>query len=331
MRRSAKKSCLISSNAGCVTAIFADSTIEKFSYLMSNFKILVVSAWSDESQHADQVKSLAHQVGVSVTHRIIKGESALGAERAIHKIALEEGSAHDYVVRLDGDMVFANDRVLANISAWFSRETNKTSQRLTLAVDDFFTGGQISGMSAWRSDSTPLKVKIAPPKPEKWIDDLNGPRVFWLAKPLILHGHNPSVGQSFRFGVHRALKAVELGRQHQHWRTLQLIFNAFNQSPSYTKRAVALLGAAAVLKPENDERINWGSLDYTGDVWKELVEAVQYAESRDLLRENARISSSPLKWHFEMYGDVWHYTRHKLAILKTQVMKEWEKIYRQPF
>ena len=43
-------------------------------------RILVVSAWSDENQHHDQLKSLAIQDGVAITHRIIQGLSALDGD-----------------------------------------------------------------------------------------------------------------------------------------------------------------------------------------------------------------------------------------------------------
>ncbi len=210
---------------------------------MSRF--LVITAFTDESQFDLLIRTLKNQREVHIEHELITGLDSLGAEREIFNRALKRKAEVDYVIRLDADMTLNHPGFFKFLQDLFVRFEG--IQRISLPVEDYFTGGQIMGVHCWRASSTPANAEIVPPKPESWIDKIPGLTIQDIPFGFVNHAWCPSSSQSARFGLHRSLKACTSGPLHSHWLTLYRLHNAWRANPGDSGLSYAFYSALLIV------------------------------------------------------------------------------------
>ncbi len=211
-------------------------------------KFLVITAMTDESQFSDLCRSIEHQVDVQTTHEVITGKGAIEAEREIYRISRLFHDKVDFIIRLDADMVLIHVGFFRFLNEYF--KVNKNVCRVSLPVEDYFTGRQIMGVHCWRASSTPVDAKIDPPKPEAWIDRISGRTFFNTPVAFVKHAWGPSNSQAVRFGLHRSIKALSAGPFHGHWSTLRALYCNWYKDSSEPGLCYAMYSALIAISEE---------------------------------------------------------------------------------
>lgn len=224
-------------------------------------RVLVVTLHTDEPQFDWCRASVADQTNVDVEHVTLSGLSNVEAHRRCYELIQLRAAWFDFAVKLDADMVLASDTVLNAIGRLMDRSPGV--DHLSFAVDDFFTAGPLMGLQvfsprvSWQLDDEELFVDPSPQIPGRRMD---------LWQPgfrVAAHAPEPSSLQAFRFGVHRALKAVQPCRDRvrgsqavEQWRILMATWNAFESGRDH-RRGTAISGAEAVLSGALDGSVGY--------------------------------------------------------------------------
>lgn len=230
-------------------------------------RVLVVTLHTDEPQFDRCRSSIESQSSVDVDHVVLSGLPNVEAHRRCYRIIEDRASSFDLAVKVDADMVLATDGVLRSISDLLAHEPDV--DHLSLAIDDFFTAAPMMGLqvfsprATWIHGDEGLFVDPAPQVPGRRLD---------LWEPgfaVAAHAPNPSALQAFRFGVHRAQKAIQPDRSRlrgsqviEQWRILVATWRAFDRGQD-PRRGMAVSGAEAVLN---------GDLDMSGGYRSDAVE-----------------------------------------------------------
>ncbi len=172
-------------------------------YSVSKPKILIVSLHYNEPDIPAQIASIAQQVDVQLSHRIISDRPNLEAHQICYQVVNDEGSAFDAVIKLDGDMVFSSPRSALRMFEALEPGVDMT----TFPVKDKFTNSNIYG------------VHIFSPRVRWNIDNIAEPRVDPLpampgrrviirqrAWAPVLHAYFAGSTEYISFGFHRASK-----------------------------------------------------------------------------------------------------------------------------
>ena len=135
----------------------------------------------------------------------------LEAHIALYRTFSERADDYDLFLKLDADMVLSSPGAFNEISAFMKRYDHIDD--LQLALHDFFTDTRIYGLHVFRSgvemnitDKDNIFVDLAVYNSGKRYDDNR------FIAPIAYHSPNPSLFQSFHFGVHKAVKIVQEGR-----------------------------------------------------------------------------------------------------------------------
>ena len=250
--------------------------------------VIVITAYSDENQFEACKRSVSRQKNVDlVDHIIISGLGAKAAEQKIYEKSKEHSTRADFILRLDADMVLQHDEVIANMV--FTLTINQHLGRLTLPVFDFFLQQDIIGAHIFRTSHVPETYDKTDPRPEYWIDEINGLTIKRTKTRNITHAFNPSLSQAMRFGVNRALKAVDFGPRHDHW----LVFFKLATSRKRTESIeAALYGWKIVMSSMKTEEM-WHHNDTTSESWQVLLSEFE---------QNQHTSKIPLLKYQKIYG-----------------------------
>lgn len=213
--------------------------------------VLVVTLHDGEPQFDACQTAIRGQMGVTLEHVVISNLPNLEAHRRCFATIQERRRDYDIAVKVDADMVLANDSVLASMAEYIG--SHDGVDHVQFAIDDFFTLRKIMGMQAysprvrWSTSDEALFVDPAPTIPGRRVEVWNP--LF----PVAFHSFEPTAEQAFRFGVHRAQKALQPGRRRirgsqavVQWRTLVHTWNAFASSDDVA-RGLAVYGADRVI------------------------------------------------------------------------------------
>jgi hypothetical protein len=170
-------------------------------------RILVLTLYSGEQEFDRCRASVAAQKPGPIEHRAIKNLPNHEAHRLLYTTITEEREVFDVFVKLDADMVLAQDGTLAKIAHQF--RSTADLDHLVLGIADWYTGADIIGLHAfsgrvsWQKNDDQLFVDPDPAFPgRKLVVPHPNPEVAF-------HSPDPSPFQAFQFGVHRAMKACQ--------------------------------------------------------------------------------------------------------------------------
>jgi hypothetical protein len=170
-------------------------------------KVLVGILHSGEAELPVCLASLDGQLGVEVGRFIISGKSNKTAHDELYTAFMAGASSVDFFFKLDADMVLRSPGSLLSI---VKAVGSKGAAHALSYVFDHPSSLAIPGVQLFRSDSRwegsdeQLNVDY-PPR-------LTGESMLIIDPIYVDHMSSPSQYQLFRYGIHKALKAIQHGR-----------------------------------------------------------------------------------------------------------------------
>lgn len=186
------------------------------------------------------VASIQRQSHKDFEHFIFKNLANKEAHVTLFRAFLDRANEFDVLVKVDADMVLANDFIFQNIVKKLSE--NPQIELFAIAVHDFFTDHRVWGLNAYRNTvrwdfgKETIFVDVPELAREKMLYDEKD-----LA-PAAFHCKNPSVFQAFHYGIHRGLKSIQPKGGSTHWLLLERIWGNFKKKKD-ARIGLAVLGA----------------------------------------------------------------------------------------
>lgn len=199
-------------------------------------RVFFGTLYSNESEFEACKSTIQNQKNLeSIYHHVIEGMKEKDAHNALWNSWESKKTNFDLFVKVDADTIIIDDEAISRV--WKLFEENKRVTGVQLRLLDYFTDNLISGLNFF----TPAVIfNISPDLYCDRVDTnhdvvLKGDFVKHL-EPIGYHCKNPSLVQSFHYGLHRMLKNQR--------DTIRKVFLASREEP----RKFALLGAAYALQ-----------------------------------------------------------------------------------
>ncbi len=259
-------------------------------------RILVGTLASGENELDACRGALERQTHRDWEHVVLANLGKKAAIAALWRTFEARAGQFDLFVKLDADMVLADDRFFARCVERFAGSPEL--DELQVAVHDFFCDEPIMGLHVFRStvrwpeNDERLFTDATPVPRERRQDDWSE-----LA-PAARHCPDPSPMQAFHFGVHRALKVLQpdrrrsnRGQLRNHWRTLERT-RAAARSSGDRRRALAVLGAEMVFAG----RLTLADVDRDSGALRSLVTELEGEGTESLLARADALSAGRFGW-----------------------------------
>ena len=174
-------------------------------------RILVGMLATDENERAQAVASLRAQTHKEYELFIIENRPNKEAHDALYARFMSSADRFDIFFKLDADMVLLRDTALAEVTDFFAG--NPEVELLLFELIDWYSDTLIPGLvitrssAKWPAHSDQLMV-------DSYVK-ITGKNVHVSDRQaaLAIHSPDPSPLQAFRFGVHRAMKAIQDDRE----------------------------------------------------------------------------------------------------------------------
>lgn len=265
-------------------------------------RFLILTLASGENERAECCRSVDAQLGVEHEHRVFEDLPKAEAHARLYRTIMAESGNFDLFLKLDGDMVLADDNALARIVSYFERVPEL--DHLVLGVSDWFTDSTIIGVHTfssrvrWQPNPSGLFTDPDPVFPGQKL-------VIPDPQPLVVrHACDPSPLQAFYFGVHRAMKACQSGfgwKERQlfgartNWHTLVQVWHHYQRCHD-SRLGLALMGADLVLRGELPATAVNRQDPALGDAYRRASEMTSDEIDEVLGRRWARWPTRQLNW-----------------------------------
>ncbi|MDX0469438.1 glycosyltransferase [Sinorhizobium medicae] len=195
--------------------------------------VSVLTLHSGENEFAQSKQSLENQNYKRWTHKVFSGLGNVESHQALYNEIMDNSGRYHIFLKLDADMVFADETVLEEIVKRFNSDPEL--DHFVVACDDWMTGKQIIGVHAfsnrvsWNISAEGLFVDPSPKRPGKRVIVERTDRAYFY------HSPDPSPFQAFHFGAHRALKLCQRNRPYEEKRAdamnaqWDVFFNVWNR------------------------------------------------------------------------------------------------------
>ena len=218
--------------------------------------VLVLTLFSGEAEFDRCRSSLEQQDYLSWEQRVFDNLPNTEAHARLYETVMAESEDFGLFLKLDADMVLADDEVLSDLVRVF--EERPDLDHLVVAVSDWMTESHIIGAhvfsnrARWKRHKETLYVDPDPEFPGRKLVVNDPPR------DLILHAESPSPLQAFHFGAHRALQASQVYRRLQdarphnariQWQYLDRVWDHYERSGD-RRLGLAVLAADMVFRRE---------------------------------------------------------------------------------
>lgn len=196
------------------------------------------------------------------------------AHDKLYQTFMNASDEYQLFVKIDADMVLCRNTYFAEVVQEFSADPELTL--LQVAVYDFFTDQLIFGQHnyrstvRWNTNEQELftdKQSIS----EKIVNDSN------TLAPAAVHCPDPSHFQAFHFGVHKAVKVMQIGIVHKslkgrsvHWDNILRMRAHFDKNRD-KRLGYAVLGAAIAFK----HKFTYQQVDYVNPLLNQHFSAVE--------------------------------------------------------
>jgi len=215
---------------------------------------LVGMLFCGENERAQAVAALERQELESWDLFVLENLPNKAAHDALYGEFMARAADYDFFLKLDADMVFRHERGLTTIRDLFAADPGL--EGMMFDVHDWYSDYLTPGLQVFRSS-----VRWAPHADPLMVDPMprmtgRAVRVTKAPAPLVVHSPDPSPLQAFRFGVHRAMKMLQLdrpaaardrGRFEVHYVILQATWDKLRESND-ARRALAIAGAEYVAR-----------------------------------------------------------------------------------
>ena len=260
-------------------------TVSRSKAWTANPKVLVLTLHAGENEFEQSKASLAAQTYNNWDHKIFSGLGNVEAHRTLYETVMSNSDSYDLFLKLDADMLFADENVLSSIVDKFVK--NPSLDHFVVGCNDWMTGKQILGVHTysnrvrWEQRDEELFVDPSPTREGDRIIDSKPARTYFL------HSPDPSLFQAFHFGAHRALKVRQPGRSvgekqtgaiRTQWDVFCSVWEQFSRGQDL-RHGLALLGAHLVFSGA----IGNGVHDYRDTELKDAFERYRYMTAYDLL------------------------------------------------
>lgn len=246
--------------------------------------VLVLTLYSGEAEYQRSCASLASQSFAAWEHRVFEHLTNAEAHARLYETVMTESGKFRLFLKLDADMVLADDKVLADLVQVFDQRP--ALDHLVVAVTDWMTDSRIIGAHlfsnrvTWRRHAETLYVDPDPEFP--------GDKLMVEAPPrdLIHHADDPSAFQAFHFGGHRALQACQTyrglrdARPHNalvQWQYLDQVWRHFDRTDD-RRLGLAILAADMVFRRELPATVN----EYSDPALRAAFESADELDVREI-------------------------------------------------
>jgi hypothetical protein len=242
-----------------------------------------------ENEFDECVQSINAQTYKSFDHYVFKNLPNKEAHVILFKSFLERANEYDVLVKVDADMVLANDALFTGIVS--KLKENPWAEIFMIAVHDFFSDQLIWGLAAFRNS-----VRWDFEKETLFVDRPEVPTNKYLfdnqdLAPAAVHCKKPSPYQAFHYGVHRGLKVIHPSESEKkessiktHSQSLERTWEHFQRTGD-VRLGLASLGAELAYR----KLFTAKDLDYSNPNMKQVLDKYLLMDTKMLANEIRRI------------------------------------------
>lgn len=223
-------------------------------------KILIGIIYCIENELAECIRSIEKQKYTDYEYFVIEKLHKKQAMDRLYQTFMDSSDNYYLFIKIDADMVLARPTFFEEVVKYMS--VNSDIDDLQIGVHDFFTDRLIYGLHVFsnrmRWEVTNEMVFTDWPEgdiPFKRVNDKS------ILAPAAYHCPNPSKFQAFHFGLHKAVKIIQYGRDELryfaslvHWDNILKLSENFNRNQKNISLAFAILGAYEGLISKMDAR-----------------------------------------------------------------------------
>lgn len=251
-------------------------------------KILVGIMYCIENEVDECIAAIQEQTYKEHHHFVINNLPNKEAHEKLYQTFMNSAEKYDLFIKVDADMVLARKTFFYEVIECFRND--KVMDFLQIAVHDFFTNRLIYGLHIYRNT-----VKWVTQNEQIFVDQKNvqyRKRVLddHCLAPAAFHCPNPSLFQAFHFGLHKAVKVMQIGKEPKsysnaatHWQNIWETRKNFDQTND-VRLGFALLGAELAFK----HKLTSQHVDFNNTKLLELfksTEAYDLADIRHYLKK----------------------------------------------
>ena len=215
-------------------------------------KILIGIMHCIENEFNLCIESIKNQTYRDFTYFVVENLKNKEAHDRLYRTFMDNADSYDIFIKIDADMVLCEDTFFEKVIDRFKEDSQLDD--LEIAVHDFFTDRLVYGMHVYSSRTKWLKNN------EDIFVDMVLPKSFCHKydngdlEPAAIHSPDPSLFQSYHFGIHKAVKFMQNNQKNfleipskVHWENITIIAKNF-RSKQDTRLAAALVGAMDAIK-----------------------------------------------------------------------------------
>ena len=217
-------------------------------------RILVGMLAAGENEREQAIASLRAQTHQEYELFIIENRPNKEAHEALYSRFMAAAGEFDIFFKLDADMVLVRNTALEEVAGFFA--TNPGVELILFELIDWYSDSLIPGLVITRSTA-----RWPTHQDQLMVDSyvkITGKNVHVSDRQaaLAIHSPDPSPLQAFRFGVHRAMKAIQDDREparkmvekaNIHWNILLRTWSNF-LAKGDRRLGLAIAGAELVLR-----------------------------------------------------------------------------------
>jgi len=172
-------------------------------------KILVGIMFTIENEYDMCIQSIQSQTYKEYEYFIVKNLGNKKAHDKLYQTFMENRSEFNLFIKIDADMVLRRNTFFLEAVNYFDK--NPEVDDLQIAIDDFYTNGLIYGLHVYsnRMKWTKNKEQVFVDWPDEKHNHINDD--MYLA-PAAVHCPDPNKYQAFHYGLHKAVKVTQEGR-----------------------------------------------------------------------------------------------------------------------
>jgi len=198
---------------------------------MNKPRIFVGTMYSGENELAESIESIHSQVGVDVTHYVVRDKREIEAHKDLYSTWNSVKQNYDMFVQVDADTVILHSTIFEIAFNLLQIEIKEGYTSLQFPLEDYITNQKIMGLNFY----SPLVI-FNVPQDEVYCDrSTTNNKTFLSGDRAGYHSPNPTYRQAFHFGLHRGLKG-------QRSRYENYIKYAYSHIQKDDRRIMTLLG-----------------------------------------------------------------------------------------
>ena len=258
-------------------------------------KVLVGIMYCIENEFQACIDSVKEQTHRNFDYFVIENLPNREAHDQLYNRFTANASGYDIFIKIDADMVLCRTTYFEEVIREFS--LNPKLELLQVAVHDFFTDQLIFGQHNYRNT---VRWNIEEEKIFTDRQNVSGQIINdsnHLA-PAAFHCPDPSFFQSFHFGIHKAVKVMQIGSRQKsirgrdvHWDNIQKMKNHYRRTKD-RRVGYAVLGSEMAF----NYKYTYQRLDYSDSILNQqfdMIKDLSVDELEELIQANTIYNSLP--------------------------------------